>query len=76
MGEIINMMMAGDLTIVTICIWAIVAMIVSAIGGAIGGVILAAEHLGTELAAMMGSFYGPIAALPGVIIGLIVLLLI
>ncbi|MEQ8427049.1 MAG: hypothetical protein RLT87_11220 [Gammaproteobacteria bacterium] len=76
MGDIINMMMAGELTILTFIIWSVVALIVGAIGGAIGGMIVGGEHIGHELAAMMGTFYGPIAALPGVVIGLIVLLVI
>ena len=75
MGDIINMMMTGELTIITIIIWSIVAMIIGAIGGAIGGVMIGGEHLGNELAAMMGSFYGPIATLPGIALGLIILFL-
>tara|TARA_R110002074_G_scaffold402220_2_gene604833 strand:+ start:121955 stop:122185 length:231 start_codon:yes stop_codon:yes gene_type:complete len=74
-SEITNLLMMGDLTALTIIIWAIVALFVGAIGGAIGGIIVGGEHLGNELAAMMGAFYGPIAALPGVVIALLVLVL-
>ena len=73
MGDIVNMLVTGELTVITIIIWSIVALIVGAIGGAIGGIIVGAEHIGKELAALMGSFYGPLAALPGVIVGLIIL---
>lgn len=76
MDNIINALMAGDITLVTGIIWYIVALVVGAIGGAIGGVIVGGKHMGNELAAMMGSFFGPMAAAPGVLIALIVLLFI
>ena len=73
MGDVVTMLISGDLSVITIIIWSIVALIVGAIGGAIGGIIVGGEHIGKELAALMGSFYGPLASLPGVIIGLIIL---
>lgn len=76
MSETLNMLMAGDLTVVTVAIWAAVAFISGAIGGAIGGMLVGGRHIGHELAAMMGAFYGPVAALPGVFIGLVILMLI
>jgi hypothetical protein len=33
------------------------------------------KHLGYGLAAMMGTFFGPIAALPGIVIALVALYL-
>lgn len=41
-------------------------------GGALGGVIVGGKHLGNELAAMMGGFYGPMAGIGGVLLGLAV----
>ncbi len=41
-------------------------------GGAIGGVLVAGKEFGTELAAMMGGFYGPLAGIGGVFLGLAV----
>ncbi len=52
------------------------ALVASLIGGAIGGMIVGGKHLGNELAAMMGGFYGPMAAVPGAILALIILALI
>jgi hypothetical protein len=48
----------------------------SIIGGALGGVAVGGKALGNELAALMGGFYGPLAGVPGVLLGLIVLALI
>jgi len=74
--EIINSLMVGEITLITCILWYITAMIVGAIGGAIGGIIVGGKHMGNELAAMMGSFFGPMAAAPGVLIALIILLFI
>jgi hypothetical protein len=74
--EIINALMAGEITLITCILWYIIAMIIGAIGGAIGGIIVGGEHLGNELAAMMGGFFGPMAAAPGVLLALIILIFI
>lgn len=71
--DIYNSLMAGDITIVNGIIWYVIALLVGAIGGAIGGIVIGGKHMGNELAAMMGAFFGPIAAAPGVLVGLIVL---
>ncbi len=42
-------------------------------GGAIGGAIVAHGHMEKSLGAWMGSFYGPLGAVPGLIVGLAVL---
>jgi outer membrane lipoprotein SlyB len=52
------------------CLLAIVA---GAAGGALSSMAIGGEYLGKELAAMMGAFYGPIAALPGVLLALVIL---
>jgi len=49
------------------------ALALAVVGGAIAGVKLGGEHLGKDLAALMGAFFGPSAVLPAVIVGLIVL---
>ena len=54
----------------------VLALFASVIGGAIGGIIVGGKHLGNELAAMLGGFYGPMAAVPGVILALIILVII
>ena len=45
-------------------------------GGAIGGVIVGGKALGNELAAMLGGFYGPLAGIAGIVIGLAALAII
>lgn len=49
----------------------LVALVLSMAGGALAG-----KDLGNELAAMMGAMFGPTAAVPAVLVGLIVLALI
>lgn len=49
------------------------ALVASLIGGAIGGIVVGGKHLGNELAAMLGGFYGPMAAVPGAILAFIIL---
>ena len=59
----------------TLIIAATVGVIASALGGAVGGVIVGGKSIGNEIAAMMGSFYGPLAGIGGVALGLAVLVL-
>jgi hypothetical protein len=65
----------GHITWETGALLCLVALAVGALGGAVSGVLLGGKHIGYGLAAMMGTFFGPIAALPGVLIALIALLL-
>ena len=57
----------------TIVLALIVGVAASLIGGAMGGVAIGGKALGNELAAMMGGFFGPLAVVPGVIVGLLFL---
>ena len=76
MEQIFNTLINGEITLITCILWYIIAFIIGAIGGAIGGIVVGGAHMGNELAAMMGSFFGPIAAAPGVLLALIILLFI
>ena len=49
------------------------ALVLALAAGAASGMKIGAEALGTGLAAMMGAFFGPTAALPAVLVGLGVL---
>ena len=49
------------------------ANVLSSIAGAVTGVKIGGEFLGKQLAAMMGGFYGPMAVLPAVLLGLALL---
>ena len=49
--------------------------VASVIGGAIGGVLVGGKSLGNKLAATMGAFYGPLAGIAGVALGVVVLML-
>lgn len=50
----------------------LVGVAASVIGGMIGGMAVGGKHIGFELAAMMGAFYGPLAGIGGVLLGLVV----
>lgn len=56
--------------------WLLMAFVLSMLGGALAGMRLAGKDLGNELAAMMGAMFGPTAAVPAVLVGLVVLALV
>ena len=69
-------MAIASLSIAGAAVALIVGVMASVIGGALGGVAVGGKALGNELAALMGGFYGPLAGVPGIVIGLLVLALI
>lgn len=73
MDSILQHLTSGELTVVTVAIWIAIAFLLSVMGGACAGVVLAGKDLGNELAALMGGMFGPTAAVPAVLAGLIVL---
>ncbi|MBO0750992.1 MAG: hypothetical protein J2P53_02705 [Bradyrhizobiaceae bacterium] len=50
-----------------------VGIAASVAGGALGGVLVGGKALGIERAAMMGSFYGPLAGSGGIALALLAL---
>ncbi|CAE6784394.1 MULTISPECIES: hypothetical protein [Nitrospira] len=65
----------GDLTLLSGAILMGLALLSGALGGAVGGILVGGKVLGNELAAMMGAFFGPVASIPGVFVGLLILAL-
>jgi hypothetical protein len=65
----------GQLNAATIAIWTICAFALAMLGGALAGIWLAGKDLGAELAGMMGAMFGPTGAVPGILLGLIILAL-
>lgn len=53
----------------------LLALLLALVGGAVTGLKIGADALGRELAALMGAFFGPTAALPACVVGLLVLYL-
>ncbi len=51
----------------------LLAATLSIAAGALTGIKIGGQFLGKQLAAMMGGFYGPVAALPAVVLGIILL---
>jgi hypothetical protein len=49
--------------------------VAATLGGALAGILLAGKDLGNELAGAMGAMFGPTGAVPGVLLGLIILAL-
>ncbi len=63
-----------DVTLLSVFLAFLVGVAAALIGGAVGGMLVARQGgIETELGAWMGSFYGPLGAVPGILIGLIVL---
>jgi hypothetical protein len=52
----------------------LLAVLVAGAAGAVAGAQLGGKDLGYGLAAMMGSFFGPTAAVPAVVVGLVALI--
>ncbi len=75
MTNMVQAIFQGDITWATGCVFCLAALALGALGGAVGGVLVGGKHIGYGMAAMMGTFFGPIAALPGVLLALLSLLL-
>jgi hypothetical protein len=54
-----------------LALWLLVAVALSMAGGALAAMRLAGRDLGNELAALMGAMFGPVAAVPAVLAGLL-----
>lgn len=76
MQGLMQQLTEGNLGVTTIVVWTLVAAVLSIAGGALAGIQLAGKDLGNSLAAIMGAMFGPIAAVPGIVLGLIILKLI
>ena len=63
----------GEINILTGVTWLLAAFLLAAGAGAVSALKFAGKDVGNELAAMMGAMFGPIGAVPGVIVALIVL---
>ena len=73
MHDVMQHLYSGRLTSVTILLWTFASVVLSIGAGAVSGIALGGKDLGNSLAALMGAMYGPVAAVPGILFGLIVL---
>jgi hypothetical protein len=73
MHDVIQQLASGRLTAITITVWTLLSIVLSIAAGAVGGMALAGKDLGKTLAALMGAMYGPVAAVPGILLALIIL---
>lgn len=73
MQSIFQQLAGGQLGISTIVLWTLITALLAMAGGALAAVKLAGKDLGNPLAALMGVLFGPVAAVPAVLVGLIVL---
>jgi hypothetical protein len=64
---------SGSLTPGAALAFIVIASVLSMAGGALAGIRIGGKELGASLAALMGAMFGPAGALPGVILGLLVL---
>jgi hypothetical protein len=72
MQELVQQLANGNITWLTGVVFCLAALALGALGGALGGVLVGGRHIGYGLSAMMGTFFGPIAALPGIVLALVV----
>ncbi len=73
MHDVMQQLAEGRLTMVTVIVWTFIAAVLSIAAGAVAGMTLAGKDLGNSLAAALGAMYGPVAAVPGILVALIVL---
>lgn len=73
MEALLQQMLSGELTWFTALAWAAVAWVMSLAGGALAGLLMAGDHIGSELSVIMGGVYGTTIGPPAVIVGLLVL---
>ena len=64
---------SGSLGAAAIIFWTMLAAVLAMAGGALAGMKLAGKDLGNALASMMGLLFGPVAAVPGVLLALLLL---
>ncbi|MFC4252986.1 hypothetical protein [Sinimarinibacterium flocculans] len=76
MEELMRQLGSGQIGIATVLVWTALAFIAALAGGALAGLKLAGKDLGNDLASLMGAMFGPTAAVPAVLVGLIVLMLV
>jgi hypothetical protein len=76
MNGVIHQLASGQFTAITIILWTGLSFVLAAAGGAAAGIKLAGKDLGNDLAALIGGMFGPVAAVPAVLVGLVVLALI
>ncbi len=73
MQGLIQQLGSGALGIGSILAWTSIALVLAMAGGAIAAIPLAGKDLGIVLASLMGMLFGPVAAVPGILVGLLVL---
>jgi hypothetical protein len=73
MNAVVEEAARGGVTWTSGGLFCVVALALGAAGGAIGGVLIGGKHIGFGPSAMMGMFFGPVAALPGVLAALLLL---
>ncbi|MFN8553130.1 MAG: hypothetical protein U0103_16780 [Candidatus Obscuribacterales bacterium] len=66
-------LVSGEINFATGAVWVVAAALCGAGAGSLSAMKLAGKDIGNELALMMGSVFGPLGAVPGILIGLIVL---
>jgi hypothetical protein len=74
-GAIISEIAQGQITWATGALLCLAALPVGALGGAASAALFGGKHIGYGLSAMMGTVFGCIAALPGVLLGLVAIFL-
>ena len=62
-----------QITLATGLVWLSIGVACSIVGGALGGIALAGREIGVHLSATIGGLFGPAAAIPTMLVGLILI---
>jgi len=73
MQALMTQLASGHLDALTVVIWTVIAALLAMVGGATAAVRLAGKDLGNDLAALLGAMFGPVGAVPGILLALIIL---
>jgi hypothetical protein len=76
MESLLNSLNTNHITTETVLVLLLISFCAGSIGGALSALKLGGAIVGNDLALFMGGFFGPIAAVPGILIGLVILKLI
>ncbi len=73
LGDFLTSLASGEINLITVIVWLLIAAAISIVGGAIGGMLLAGKDIGYQLSAMLGGLFAPVGVIPAILLGLFLL---
>jgi len=71
--DLLTSLAVGEINLMTLIVWLLIATAISMVGGAIGGMLLAGKDIGYQFSAMLGGLFGPAGVIPAILLGLFLL---